>query len=227
MVFFSPVTAEHRSRRSCGGGIVGLATALAAAPRPIRAARVVLLEKEAELAAHQTGHNSGVIHSGIYYKPGSLKARHLRRGRASRMKRSATRTASSTSAAARSSSPPTRPSCRGCRASTSAGMANGARRRQADRPPRSARDRAARRGDARRSTCPRPASWTTWQVAGKMARADPASAAARSCTGAGVHAIRRQGAASCSRPRRGPIEARYLVNCAGLHSDRVARADRA
>jgi L-2-hydroxyglutarate oxidase len=57
-----------------GGGIVGLATALAiteAAPR----ARLVLLDKEPRLGAHQTGHNSGVIHSGVYYKPGSLKAR--------------------------------------------------------------------------------------------------------------------------------------------------------
>ena len=57
-----------------GGGIVGLATARALlAERPDL--RLVILEKEARLAAHQTGHNSGVIHSGIYYKPGSHKAR--------------------------------------------------------------------------------------------------------------------------------------------------------
>jgi L-2-hydroxyglutarate oxidase LhgO len=57
-----------------GGGIVGLATAWAlAARRP--ALRLVILEKEARLASHQTGHNSGVIHSGIYYRPGSHKAR--------------------------------------------------------------------------------------------------------------------------------------------------------
>jgi len=56
-----------------GGGIVGLATALDVAQRyPQR--KLVVLEKEDRLAAHQTGHNSGVIHSGIYYKPGSLKA---------------------------------------------------------------------------------------------------------------------------------------------------------
>lgn len=62
-----------------GGGIVGLATALALASR----ARVslVVLEAEAQLAAHQTGHNSGVIHSGLYYKPGSLKARNCVEGR--------------------------------------------------------------------------------------------------------------------------------------------------
>jgi (S)-2-hydroxyglutarate dehydrogenase len=57
-----------------GAGIVGLATAralLEGAPR----ARIVVLEKEQDIAQHQTGHNSGVIHSGIYYKPGSYKAR--------------------------------------------------------------------------------------------------------------------------------------------------------
>ena len=57
-----------------GGGIVGLASARAILERAPRA-QLVVLEKEAELARHQTGHNSGVIHSGIYYKPGSYKAR--------------------------------------------------------------------------------------------------------------------------------------------------------
>jgi len=63
-----------------GGGIVGLATALALlAARPGTA--LVVLEKEAQLGAHQTGHNSGVIHAGLYYKPGSLKAAMSARGR--------------------------------------------------------------------------------------------------------------------------------------------------
>lgn len=43
--------------------------------------RVAILEKESQLAQHQTGHNSGVLHSGIYYKPGSLKAENCRIGR--------------------------------------------------------------------------------------------------------------------------------------------------
>jgi L-2-hydroxyglutarate oxidase len=63
-----------------GGGILGLATALkitAAHPR----LRLLLLEKEAELARHQTGNNSGVIHSGLYYRPGSLKAHTCVTGR--------------------------------------------------------------------------------------------------------------------------------------------------
>jgi len=62
-----------------GGGIVGLATALRIKEQK-PALKVLLLEKENEVAKHQTGHNSGVIHSGLYYKPGSLKATNCIRG---------------------------------------------------------------------------------------------------------------------------------------------------
>jgi (S)-2-hydroxyglutarate dehydrogenase len=62
-----------------GGGIVGLSTARALLEHH-PGARLVVLEKERGWARHQTGHNSGVIHSGIYYKPGSLKARFCREG---------------------------------------------------------------------------------------------------------------------------------------------------
>ena len=62
-----------------GGGIVGVATALKILEgQP--SASLLLLEKEEQVATHQTGHNSGVIHSGIYYEPGSLKAELCRRG---------------------------------------------------------------------------------------------------------------------------------------------------
>lgn len=62
-----------------GGGIVGLATAMALLQqRP--GASLLVLEKEASLGRHQTGHNSGVIHAGIYYAPGSLKADLCKRG---------------------------------------------------------------------------------------------------------------------------------------------------
>lgn len=73
-----------------GAGIVGLATAMAltdgagdgrGGDRSRRPLRVVVLEAEDRLAAHQTGHNSGVIHSGLYYAPGSLKARLCTEGR--------------------------------------------------------------------------------------------------------------------------------------------------
>lgn len=61
-----------------GGGIVGMATAMAIS-RQSRAS-IIVIEAEDHLAAHQTGHNSGVIHSGLYYKPGSLKARNCVEG---------------------------------------------------------------------------------------------------------------------------------------------------
>ena len=62
-----------------GGGIVGLSTAMALTER-FPAARLAVLEKENQFSAHQTGRNSGVIHSGIYYKPGSFKAQFCREG---------------------------------------------------------------------------------------------------------------------------------------------------
>jgi L-2-hydroxyglutarate oxidase len=62
-----------------GGGIVGIATAMALTKQA--EVSLVILEAEDHLAAHQTGHNSGVIHSGIYYKPGSLKAKNCVEGR--------------------------------------------------------------------------------------------------------------------------------------------------
>src|SRR5512139_3346396 len=63
-----------------GGGIVGCATAYALGEAQ-PGLKIAVLEKEARLAAHQTGHNSGVIHAGLYYKPGSLKARNCTAGR--------------------------------------------------------------------------------------------------------------------------------------------------
>jgi len=62
-----------------GGGIVGLATALKLTQKK-PGIKLLLLEKEDTISAHQTGNNSGVIHSGIYYKPGSLKATNCRTG---------------------------------------------------------------------------------------------------------------------------------------------------
>ncbi|MDD8012671.1 MAG: L-2-hydroxyglutarate oxidase [Acidobacteriota bacterium] len=62
-----------------GGGIIGLATAMALVKAGVNS--VVVLEAEDKLAAHQTGNNSGVVHSGLYYKPGSLKAKNCVAGR--------------------------------------------------------------------------------------------------------------------------------------------------
>jgi len=69
-----PATDRQCDVAIIGAGIVGLAVGLHLVRR-IPGIRLLILDKEQEVAAHQTGHNSGVIHSGLYYKPGSLKAR--------------------------------------------------------------------------------------------------------------------------------------------------------
>jgi (S)-2-hydroxyglutarate dehydrogenase len=83
-VYTSGATAAGRFMDSfdlaiVGGGIVGLATALAVTER-FPGMSFVVIEKEADLALHQTGRNSGVIHAGVYYQPGSLKARLCKEG---------------------------------------------------------------------------------------------------------------------------------------------------
>lgn len=72
---------ENKDVVIIGGGIVGLATAYQLL-KSLPGHSLSVLEKEPKLAMHQTGHNSGVLHSGIYYKPGSLKAINCRKGKA-------------------------------------------------------------------------------------------------------------------------------------------------
>jgi (S)-2-hydroxyglutarate dehydrogenase len=73
------VTVQRADVVVIGAGAVGLATAWQLSRLGVR--RVVVVEKEADVARHQTGRNSGVLHSGIYYEPGSLKAETCRRGK--------------------------------------------------------------------------------------------------------------------------------------------------
>ena len=71
---------KHKDIAIIGGGVVGLATAYTIKEKHPKKS-VIVIEKENSLSSHQTGNNSGVIHSGIYYKPGSLKAINCRKGK--------------------------------------------------------------------------------------------------------------------------------------------------
>ncbi len=70
---------EHHDVVIVGAGIVGLATAYQLLEKKPEL-KIAIVEKEYDVAKHQTGNNSGVIHSGIYYKPGSLKAKNCIEG---------------------------------------------------------------------------------------------------------------------------------------------------
>ena len=71
---------KHTDIAIIGGGVIGLATAYNLKKTHPKKS-IIVFEKEDSLSSHQTGNNSGVIHSGIYYKPGSLKAINCRKGK--------------------------------------------------------------------------------------------------------------------------------------------------
>ena len=202
-----------------GGGIVGLATALALTERYPQA-RVVILDKEAKIASHQTGHNSGVIHSGIYYKPGSLKARLCTEG-ARLMKAFCSEhgihwelcgkliVATDESELGRLTNIHER------------GQANGlAGLKVLEGDEVKAYEPNCRA--VRALLVPETGIVDYVQVADKMAELLKRRSV-DIMTGARVTAIRRMGPGLTLETARGPVESRFLVNCAGLYSDHVAR----
>ena len=202
-----------------GAGIVGLATAHSiVTARP--GTKVVVVDKEGSIAGHQTGRNSGVIHAGVYYKPGSDKARLCALGR-QRMVEFCTehgvahevcgKVVVAVSADEQPASGRAAPAVRGQRRGRRADRAASGWPSSSPTPPAS-----------RRCTSRSPGSPTT-----------PACAA---CSPSGSSST----AASCGWPPRspgwpsrpdgiviettaGPVRARQAVNCAGLQADRIAR----
>ena len=202
-----------------GGGILGLATAMALTESHPQA-RVVILDKESRIATHQTGHNSGVIHSGIYYKPGSLKARLCTEG-ARLMKAFCTEhgihwelcgkliVATDESELGRLQSIHER------------GKANGlSGLKELDASEVKAYEPHCRA--VRALVVPETGIVDYVQVAEKMAELLKRRSV-EIMTGAGVTAIKRAGRGLTLETARGPVESRFLVNCAGLYSDHVAR----
>ena len=202
-----------------GGGIVGLATALALTERYPQA-HVAILDKEAKIASHQTGHNSGVIHSGIYYKPGSLKARLCTEG-ARLMKAFCSEhgihwelcgkliVATDESELGRLTNIHER------------GQANGLEGLKVlESDEVKAYEPNCRA--VRALLVPETGIVDYVQVADKMAELLKRRSV-DIMTGARVTAIRRTGQGLTLETARGPVDSRFLVNCAGLYSDHVAR----
>jgi L-2-hydroxyglutarate oxidase len=202
-----------------GGGIVGLSFAMQATEQSAHL-RVVVLEKEAGVARHQTGHNSGVIHSGVYYKAGSLKARLCVAGAREMVEFCAQQgiphevcgkliVATNAEEAARLDELQAR------------GVGNGLEGLQL-------LEREAMLeiephvGGVRALQVPSTGITDYAAVTAKYAEI-ATTRGAEVKTNAGVVGFDRSGSAVVVRTRAGDFTARYVVNCAGLYSDRVAQ----
>ncbi len=200
-----------------GAGLVGLATAMALLKeRP--GLRLAVLEKERSIAAHQSGHNSGVIHAGLYYQPGSLKARFCREGRQALM------------AFADEHGIPYRLTGKLVVASDNSerdrfrklaerGRANGLAIREL-RPAEFGEFEPNVRG-VRALHIPESGVIDYRRVAAAYAEVIAERGGAVLC-GRGVHAITSGNGRSTLATELGPVTARAVITCAGLQSDRVA-----
>jgi L-2-hydroxyglutarate oxidase len=200
-----------------GGGLVGLGTAMALAGRGLK---VAVLEAEDRVAAHQSGHNSGVIHSGLYYKPGSHKARLCVEGaralyRFCAEEGIAHQRCGKLVVATHAEELPWLDELE--RRGTANGLA-GVRRLG----PEEIREIEPHAAGIAALHVPETGIADYPAVAQGMARRIEARGG-RVATGARVLAVRRDGAGLVVETARGAFAASLLVNCAGLQADRVAR----
>lgn len=201
-----------------GGGIVGLATAYELlARRP--GTSLLLLEKESGLAQHQTGRNSGVLHSGIYYKPGSLKAQNCRAGKLA-MQAFCDRERLPYDLCGKVIVALDERELPALEEIYRRGQANGVRcelierGRLAELEPHSAGIKAIHVPETGIVDYPAVCQRLGQRIS---------EAGGRVITGAKVTAISRRGAEQVVETTAGTFTARWLVNCAGLHCDRVTR----
>jgi L-2-hydroxyglutarate oxidase LhgO len=201
-----------------GGGIVGLATAFQLTQQ-FPNVRVTVLEKEREVGQHQTGHNSGVLHSGIYYKPGSLKAINCRTGKRAMEEFCATHgvpyeICGKVIVAVNEAELPH------LERIFDRGQQNGVRceiigsERLKELEPHTAGVKAIH--------VPEAGIVNFLAVCKKLSELVTARGGEVSC-GAQVTAVKERGQQIEVETSAGPFEADYLVACAGLQSDRVAR----
>lgn len=201
-----------------GGGIVGLATAWQL-QRARPGCRVLVLEKERELALHQTGRNSGVLHSGIYYQPGSLKARTCRAGK--RLMEDfcaregiAFEICGKVIVATRGEELPA------LERLLERGQANGVPCQRIG--PERLRELEPHAAGVAAIHAPSAGIVDYRQVCARLAEAIR-EAGGEVRTGAKVLSLRASGRTVVLETESGAVEAEVAVNCAGLHSDRVAR----
>lgn len=202
-----------------GAGIVGLATALQAVLR-FPHLRLLVLEKEDHVAAHQTGHNSGVIHSGLYYRTGSLKARNCVAGAVS-MKRFCQDNGVAYESCGKvvvATVPDEEPRLEQLH---QRGIANGLEGlRVLDRD--ELREIEPHCEGLRALHVPSTGIVDYTAVAQKYAELI-GQAGAELILGAKVSGIHRDGAENVLETTAGSVSSKYLVNCAGLYSDAIAR----
>ena len=202
-----------------GGGIVGLATAYRLGER-FPGARIAVLEKESAVGQHQTGHNSGVLHSGLYYKPGSLRARLAVAGirqmvEFCRENGIAHEICGKLVVAADESEVPR------LRDLEKRGAANGLEGlRWLDG--HEMREIEPHVGGVAALRVPQEGIVDYAAVCDALA-ARLSERGARVVTGARVNRLRWQGATWIAETTAGEFQADFLINCAGLHCDRVAQ----
>lgn len=201
-----------------GGGIVGMATAMALAERPRLS--LIVLEAEARLAAHQTSHNSGVIHSGLYYRPGSLKARNCVEGREALYRFCAEHGIAHERCGKLvvATHPGELPALDELERRGRANGLGGLRRLAAEEIRQHEPHAAGIAGLLVPETGIVDYAAVTEAFAARVRGAGGTIE-----TGARVRRVRRTADALVLETPRGAVECRCLVNCAGLHSDRVAR----
>ncbi len=202
-----------------GGGIVGLSFAMHLAERFSRL-QVLVLEKEAGVARHQTGHNSGVIHSGVYYKPGSLKARLCVAG-AREMAEFCSQHEIPHEVCGKLIVAVDADEVPRLEELHARGVANGLQglRLLSHDEMREIEPHA---GGVRALYVPSTGITDYAAVASKYAEI-AVERGVRLMTNAGVFGFQRSANEVAIRTRAGDFSARYVVNCAGLYSDRVAR----
>ena len=202
-----------------GGGAVGLAVALEITQR-LPHLRLLLLEKEDHVARHQSGHNSGVIHSGVYYKPGSLKARLCAAGAAAMVEFCREHgiphnVCGKVIVAATEAELPRLEELR------QSGIANGLAGLRVISPGELREIEPHARG-VRALVVPSTAITDFAVVCGKYADLIAAQGGTV-LTSAAVTGLKRTATEVVAETQRGTFSTRFLINCAGLFSDRISR----